>query len=102
MGNIQIKVNVVSLDSTYIKVHLDGIGALKKEGVQPIGRTRGGWNSKLNMAASSDRDAVLFSLSAGNYDDAPEGRSLLRQLGPADHPVHLLMDSTCEGGETRA
>jgi transposase len=32
MGIIQIKVNVVSLDSTCIKVHPDGIGALKKVG----------------------------------------------------------------------
>ncbi len=30
MGIIQIKVNVVSLDSTCIKVHPDGMGALKK------------------------------------------------------------------------
>lgn len=32
MGIIQIKVKVVSLDSTCIKVHPDGMGALKKEG----------------------------------------------------------------------
>lgn len=31
-GIIQIKVNVISLDSTCIKVHPDGMGALKKEG----------------------------------------------------------------------
>ena len=30
MGIIQIQVNVVSLDSTCIKVHPDGMGALKK------------------------------------------------------------------------
>ena len=30
MGIIQIQVNVVSLDSTCIKVHPDGAGALKK------------------------------------------------------------------------
>ena len=30
LGIIQIQVNVVSLDSTYIKVHPDGMGALKK------------------------------------------------------------------------
>lgn len=31
-GIIQIKVNVISLDSSCIKVHPDGMGALKKEG----------------------------------------------------------------------
>ena len=32
LGMIQIQVNVVSLDSTCIKVHPDGMGALKKVG----------------------------------------------------------------------
>ena len=54
------------------------------------------------MVAASDRDGVIFSLSAGNCGDGPEGRALLRQLGPADYPVHLLMDRAYEGDETRA
>ncbi len=54
------------------------------------------------MVAASDRDGVIFSLSAGNCGDAPEGRALLRQLGPVDHSVHLLMDRAYEGDETRA
>ena len=36
MGIIQIKVNVVSLDSTRIKVHPDGMGALKKVEPSPL------------------------------------------------------------------
>lgn len=54
------------------------------------------------MVAASDRDGIIFSLSAGNCGDDPEGRALLRQLSPADHPVYLLMDRACEGDETRA
>ena len=54
------------------------------------------------MVAASDRDGVAFALSAGNCGDAPEGRALLRQLGPVDRPVHLLMDRAYEGDETRA
>ena len=57
---------------------------------------------KLHMVAASDRDGVIFSLSAGNCGDGPEGRALLRQLGPADHPVYLLIDPAYEGDETRA
>ncbi len=45
---------------------------------------------------------MIFSLSAGNRGDGPEGRTLLQQLGPADHPVYLLMDRAYEGDETRA
>lgn len=54
------------------------------------------------MAAASDRDGVIFSLSAVNHGDGPEGRALLRQLGSVDHPVSLLMDRAYEGDETRA
>ena len=76
-------------------------GRAEKNGPQSVGRTRGGWNTKLHMVAASDRAGVSFSLSAGNCGDAPEGRALLRQLGPVDHPVYLLMDRAYEGDETR-
>ena len=73
-------------------------GCFEKRGPQSIGRTRGGWNTKLHMVAASDRDRATFSLSAGNCGDGPEGRVLLQQLGPTDHPVYLLMDRAYEGG----
>ena len=77
-------------------------GRFEKSGTQCIGRTRGGWNTKLHMVAASDRDGVIFSLSAGICGDGPEGRALLQQLGPTGHPVYLLMDRAYEGDETRA
>ena len=77
-------------------------GRFEKNGTQSIGRTRGGWNTKLHMVAASDRDGVIFSLSAGNCGDGPEGRALLQQLGPVAHPVYLLMGRAYEGDETRA
>ena len=36
-GNHSNQVNVVSLDSTCIKVHPDGMGALKKTALSPLG-----------------------------------------------------------------
>ena len=77
-------------------------GRIEKNGPQSIGRTRGGWNTKLHMVAASDQDGVVFALSAGNCGDAPEGRALFQQLGPVDHSVYLLMDRAYEGDETRA
>ena len=38
LGVIQIKVNVISLDSTFIKIHPDGMGALKKAVSSPSGK----------------------------------------------------------------
>lgn len=43
-----------------------------------------------------------LSLSAGNCGDGPQGRALLRKLGPADYPVCLLMDRAYEGDKTKA
>jgi hypothetical protein len=38
------------------------------------------------VVAASDRDGVMFALPAGNCGDAPEGRALLRRLGPVNQP----------------
>ena len=98
---VRIRIEAVSLDSTSIKVHPDGTGALKKNGPQSIGKSRGGWNTKIHMVAADARTAVTFCLSPGQAHDAPEGRRLLSSLGPASRPVHLLMDRAYEGNETR-
>ncbi|MDQ2735889.1 MAG: IS5 family transposase [Pseudomonadota bacterium] len=98
---VRIKIEAVSLDSTSIKVHPDGTGAPKKNGPQAIGKSRGGWNTKIHMVAADARTAITFSLSPGQAHDAPEGRALLRRLGGPDRPLHLLMDRAYEGNETR-
>ena len=54
------------------------------------------------MVAADDRTALKFSLSPGQAHDAPQGRALLKQLGPTERAVHLLMERAYEGSETRA
>jgi transposase len=98
---VRIKIEAFSLDSTSIKVHPDGTGALKKNGPQAIGKSRGGWNTKIHMVAADARTAVVFALSPGNAYDAPEGRSLLEELGPMPEGLPMLMDKAYEGNETR-
>ena len=56
-------------------------GGAKKNGPQAIGRSRGGWTTKIHMVAADARTAVTFSLSPGQAHDAPEGRQLLNRLG---------------------
>jgi transposase len=53
------------------------------------------------MVAADARTAIIFALSPGEAHDAPEGRKLLRKLGQAKWPIHLLMDRAYEGDETR-
>lgn len=59
---VMIKIEAVSLDSTSVKVHPDGTGAPKKDGPQAIGKSRGGWNTKIHLLAADARTAVTFSL----------------------------------------
>ena len=74
---------------------------LKKNGPQAIGKSRGGWNTKIHLVAADARTAITFSLSLGQAHDAPEGRELLKRLGPPSRPLQLIMDRAYEGNETR-
>ncbi|MGA2714554.1 MAG: IS5 family transposase [Bryobacteraceae bacterium] len=99
---VRIRIEAFSLDSTSVKVHPDGTGALKKNGPQAIGKSRGGWNTKVHMVAADARTAVIFALSPGNDHDAPhDGRALLEELGPMPEGLPMLMDRAYEGNETR-
>ena len=98
---VRIKIEAIALDSTSVKVHPDGTGALKKNGPQSIGKSRGGWNTKIHLVAADARTAIAFALSPGHAHDAPEGRELLRDLGPMPDGLPLLMDRAYEGNETR-
>ena len=98
---VRIRIEAFSIDSTSVKVHPDGTGALKKNGPQANGKSRGGWNTKIHMVAADDRTAITFALSPGNDHDAPHGRALLKELGPMPEAIPLLMDRAYEGDETR-
>ena len=73
----------------------------QKNGPQAIGKSRGGWNTKIHLLAADARTPITFSLSPGQAHDAPEGRELLKRLGPPNRPLHLIMDRAYEGNETR-
>ena len=61
----------------------------------------GGWNTKIHMVSASDRHAMIFRLSAGQANDAPEGRALLKSWGDPVAGAPLVMDRAYEGDETR-
>ena len=53
------------------------------------------------MVAADDRTPLIFSLSPGQARDAPEGRKLLRRMGPPEGVPAILMDRAYEGDATR-
>src|SRR4029079_4476656 len=83
------------------KVHVGCAGGIKKTAPQAIGRSRGGWTTKIHLVAADARTALTFALSPGQAHDAPEGRQLLQRFGKRPCPIPLLMDRAYEGDETR-
>ena len=77
------------------------VPALKKNGPQAIGKSRGGWTTKIHRVAGSDRCTITFRLSPGQDHDAPAGRQLLIDFGPVAVPTPLIMDRAYEGDDTR-
>ena len=69
----------------------------RKRGLQAIGRSRGGWKTKLHLLACDDRGA----LAPGQAHDAPTGRALLRRHSRREGGLALLMDRACEDDATR-
>jgi hypothetical protein len=91
---------VYALDSTAVKVHPD-VHEAGKNGAQAIGKTRGGWNTKIHAPAKGERRVEAFSLSAGNVADVRAGRLLPETVGSLERTVPLLMDRGYEDDRTR-
>ena len=89
------------MDSTIVKVHPDGTGALKKTDPRPSASPVAVGPLKIHIVAADARTAVTFSLSPGQAHDAPEGRKLLTRLGSQGQKPFLIMDRAYEGNETR-
>jgi transposase len=70
-----------ALDSTSVKAHPRGVGALKKNGKRSIGKSRGGLTAKIHILASGERTVSALNLSGGECHDCPEGIALLLTHG---------------------
>src|ERR1700742_4082961 len=51
-------------------------GRAKKNGPQAIGKSRGGWNTKVHLVAANARTAITFALSGGHGHDGQYGEVL--------------------------
>ena len=98
---VRLKLEAVSLDSTIVKVHPDGTGALKKTDPSRSEDPEAAGPPSFIWLPADARTAVTFSLSPGQAHDAPEGRKLLRRLGHQRAGPALVMDRAYEGDATR-
>jgi hypothetical protein len=52
-----IRIEALALNSTIVKVHPDGTGALKNR-PPVIGKSRGGWTNKIHLVAADAQTAI--------------------------------------------
>jgi transposase len=57
------------LDSTVVRAHAHAAGARKKAGVQALGRSRGGFSTKLHLRCDGRGRPVAFHLTGGQRHD---------------------------------
>ena len=98
-GIIKVKLQVVSMDSTIVKVHPDGAGALKT-GPRPSASPGAAGPPSFIWLPRMTGHPDLLPIP-GQARDAPEGRKLLRRMGPPEGVPAILMDRAYEGDATR-
>lgn len=69
------------VDSTYIKVHKDGQGAVGGSLNQCMGITKGGLNSKLTAAVDDNGRIVAIMVFAGQTSEKEAGMTMAKRLG---------------------
>jgi transposase len=66
------------LDSTQIKVHRCGLNAAGGREAQAIGKTKGGWNTKVHTAVDRAGVPLVLELSPGNDADVSHAADILK------------------------
>jgi transposase len=76
------------LDSTIVKAHPHAAGALRRHGAQGLGRSRGGFTTKLHAVVTETGRLVRYVLTGGQVNDITQARGLL----PAREGVGIIAD----------
>jgi transposase len=77
-----VKPGTIYLDSTFIKVQRSGCNAAGGRGLQAIGLTKGGWNTKLHAAVDGKGRPWALLLTGGNVADISQATEVLAELDP--------------------
>src|ERR1035441_7501316 len=98
---IRIKIEAVSLDSTIVKVHPDGTGALKKTDRKPSESPEQDGPPKFIWVPGEPGAPTPSPQPGAQAGDAPAGRELMQNLPTLPSRCRLIMDRAYEGNETR-
>jgi transposase len=71
------------VDSTIVKAHPHAAGALKGAGRQVLGRSRGGFTTKLHAVVTERGELVRYVVTGGEVADITQARGLVRHRSSA-------------------
>lgn len=108
----------VSVDSTTARAHVHAAGARRDSGVRlcgepgdhALGRSRGGWSTKIHLVCERDRQVLAFMLTAGQAGDSPQMIPVLECIRvrcngsgrPRTRPDRVLGDKAYSSRANRA
>jgi transposase len=111
----------VSVDSTIVRAHQHAAGArrdpagqVESPGAEPadhaLGRSRGGWTTKLHLAAEQGRKPLSMVITAGHRGDSPQFVPVLQRIRvlrsgrgrPRTRPDRVLADKAYSSRANRA
>jgi transposase len=75
-----LQTKAVYIDATHIKVHRCGLNPAGGREDQSIGKTKGGWNTKLHVAVDRGGVPRSFLLSPGNEADISHAVTVLQDI----------------------
>jgi transposase len=92
---------VQMLDSTIVRAHVSAAGAKRGQSGQALGRSRGGFSTKIHLKADLDGQPLAFHLTEGQASDSPQFEILL-DLGPDITPRAAVGDKGYDSKANRS
>jgi transposase len=86
--------SVLLIDSTIVKAHPDAAGALRRNGgqaVEALGRSRGGFTTKLHALVTGRGRLLRYSLTGGEVHDITQAAALVNGGGSAPSPWTVVI-----------
>jgi transposase len=96
---------ILFFDSTVIRAHPHAAGAPGKTGgqaAQDLGRSRGGFGTKIHLAAADERTTVAAVLTPGQTGDAPTFPAVRDAVPAACQPKSAAADKAYDSDAIRA
>jgi len=88
-------------DSTTARAHISAAGAKRRQQNQALGRSRGGFTTKVYLKTDFDGLPLAFHLTGGEANDSPY-LPLLLGIGPDITPRAILTDKGYDAKSNRA